>query len=63
MKRVAISIILLAGTLSGGVIMIRSQVEYASSDGDASMVCGKPVVARCSDCGTAIVNSIEATHA
>jgi hypothetical protein len=30
------------------------QIEYVSSDSDVGMVCGKPAVARCSDCGMAI---------
>jgi hypothetical protein len=30
------------------------QIEYVSSDSDAGTPCGKPAVAKCSDCGSAI---------
>jgi hypothetical protein len=30
------------------------QIEYVFSDSDVGMPCGKPAVAKCSDCGTAI---------
>ena len=30
------------------------QIEYVSSDNDAGTPCGKPAVARCADCGSAI---------
>jgi hypothetical protein len=30
------------------------QIEYASSDSDVGMQCGKPAVAKCGDCGNAI---------
>ncbi len=30
------------------------QIEYVSSDSDVGMPCGKPAVAKCADCGSAI---------
>jgi hypothetical protein len=30
------------------------QIEYVSSDSDVGMPCGKPAVAKCRDCGSAI---------
>ena len=30
------------------------RIEYVSSDSDVGLLCGKPAVARCADCGSSI---------
>jgi hypothetical protein len=35
-------------------VNIYCQIEHVFSDSDVGMPCGKPAVAKCADCGTAI---------
>jgi hypothetical protein len=35
------------------------QIEFVSSDSDVGMLCGKPTVTKCGDCGAAICSDCQ----